>query len=209
MKDRIGEKYGRLEIISFDRREVYTHPKRNYFIYYWNCKCDCGNEKSIRYGALTSGNDISCGCVKKARFTIHGMVYSSEYKSWRNMTARCFNIKHKFYKNYGGRGITVCEKWLKFEGFFEDMGIKPSKEYSIDRIDVNGNYCKENCRWATRKTQDNNKSDNVAVINTITGEEYSTINLAAEAINMKYNTLWSKLHNFRPNKTNLKIKIND
>lgn len=86
------------------------------------------------------------------------------------------------------------------------MGLKPGKEYSIDRINNDLGYYKENCRWATRKTQDNNKSDNVAVINTITGEKYSTINLAAEAINMKYNTLWNKLHNLRKNTTNLKIK---
>lgn len=206
MKDRIGEKYGKLEIIGFDRKEIYTHSKRNYLIYYWFCKCECGNIKSISSNSLTSKNSVSCGCSKVIRMTTHGKTYTFEYKSWRYMMARCFSTKHKHYKRYGGRGITVCDKWLKFEGFFEDMGLKPGKEYSIDRINNDLGYYKENCRWATRKTQDNNKSDNVAVINTITGEEYSTINLAAEAINMKYNTLWNKLHNLRKNTTNLKIK---
>ncbi len=89
---------------------------------------------------------------------------SSEYKAWLSLKARCFNQKDKDFDKYGGRGITVCGRWLdSFENFFEDMGLKISPKYSLDRIDVNGNYCKENCRWATYKEQMNNKTTTTIV----------------------------------------------
>jgi len=89
---------------------------------------------------------------------------TTEYSSWESMKQRCFNSKNKHFKNYGGRGIIVCDRWLMFDGFFEDMGDKPSKKYSLDRLDVNGNYCKENCKWSTRYTQDRNRRDSVYLV---------------------------------------------
>lgn len=89
---------------------------------------------------------------------------TTEYSSWESMKQRCFNSKNKHFKNYGGRGVTVCDKWLTFDGFFEDMGIKPGKEYSLDRVDTNGNYSKENCKWSTRYTQDRNRRDSVYLV---------------------------------------------
>lgn len=92
----------------------------------------------------------------------HHMRYTSEYKSWQHMKARCYNQNNKKYDNYGKRGITVCDRWLEsFQNFYDDMGDKPKIDgikFSLDRIDVNGNYCKENCRWATEEEQSNNKT---------------------------------------------------
>ena len=128
----------------------------------WKCKCDCGKETFVSSDNLRSGNTTSCGCLQKERAsetkTIHRQSYSSEYRAWQNMKARCYNPNNKYYKNYGERGIEVCDRWKdSFENFFEDMGPKPSSKHSIDRIDVNGNYEPENCKWSTDQEQARNK----------------------------------------------------
>jgi hypothetical protein len=89
---------------------------------------------------------------------------SPEYKVWNNFKTRCYNPNTINYNRYGGRGIIVCDKWLSFEGFLEDMGKRPSNDYSLDRIDNDGNYCKDNCRWVTRKEQTRNRSSNIYVL---------------------------------------------
>lgn len=95
----------------------------------------------------------------------HGMDGTSVYKAWVSLKARCYNKNDKDYKRYGGRGITVCKEWKNsFERFYKDMGDKPSGKHSIDRINVNGNYCKSNCRWATIHAQNNNKTCNHRII---------------------------------------------
>lgn len=91
------------------------------------------------------------------------MSSSKEYSSWESMKARCLNSNNLFYNNYGGRGIKVCKRWLNFKNFYKDMGDKPSKDYSLERIDVNGNYCPKNCKWATRREQDRNRRTNVFI----------------------------------------------
>jgi hypothetical protein len=120
----------------------------------WLCRCDCGTQKEVAQGNL--GRCIfSCGCLhkelaaaSKLRLT-HGMRNSVEYATWNSMKNRCFNPKSQAFKNYGGRGITVCERWMKFENFFSDMGPRPDG-LEIDRINNNGNYEPDNCRWTTR-----------------------------------------------------------
>lgn len=126
------------------------------------CKCDCGNEVFKSGPELRRGKTISCGCYRKAHLnnkTKHAMSETKTYSSWAHMIQRCTNKKDKRFKDYGGRGIKFCEKWLKFTGFFEDMGIMP-KGYSIERIDVNGNYEKENCMWLPKEKQCQNQRSN-------------------------------------------------
>lgn len=118
------------------------------------CVCECGNTCEPFAGNVTRGLTKGCGCKVMSGNTTHGMRASREYTSWNMMHNRC---KHqgRNWKNYGGRGITVCAEWDTFEAFYRDMGARPAG-HSLDRIDVDGNYCKENCRWADAKTQANN-----------------------------------------------------
>lgn len=144
----------------------------------WKCLCTCGEVCAVRACDLKSGNTMSCGCYKSEQAASHGMSDSSEYKIWDAMLQRCGNPKTQKYTAYGGRGITVCAEWSSFEQFYKDMGPRPSKDHSIDRIDNNGNYCKENCRWATRKEQQNNKRSNRML--TCKGETHALTQWAAE-----------------------------
>lgn len=128
---------------------------------YWECICDCGEVVIVRAESLKSGNTKSCGCLHKDTVgklkTTHGLSDTTEYFIWQGMWARCTNPNHKSYNNYGGRGITVCERWRLFENFLEDMGLRPGPEYSLDRKENDKGYCKENCRWATGTEQANNR----------------------------------------------------
>lgn len=134
----------------------------------WECLCDCGNTSVVRGSALRSGGVRSCGCIPAARAgeriaainKTHGMSGTAEHRIWKNMLSRCSSKKNLIY---GGRGITVCERWMKFENFYADMGPRPGRDYSIDRIDNNGNYEPSNCRWATKSEQAKNRRTTVLV----------------------------------------------
>jgi hypothetical protein len=135
--------------------------------YYWSCLCDCGNTKDIREDALISGITRSCNSCK------YHLRYPAAYKSWENMRARCNTPSAVSYANYGGRGIKVCERWNSFVAFLDDMGEPPIDErtgerYSIDRIDPDGDYTPENCRWANRNHQNLYRRNTNRYIRTVT-----------------------------------------
>ena len=159
---------------------------------YYKCRCDCGKKLYVREDHLLNGTTKTCGCVKKKRRTrtIHGMTNTRSYSAWHNMLQRCENPKHEKHSRYGGRGIKVCERWQSFPNFLEDMGECPTITGSIDRIDNNGDYTPENCRWATYKQQNNNRSDNCNF--TYNGKTQS-IQAWSEEYGINHQTLYNRL----------------
>jgi hypothetical protein len=131
----------------------------------WLCQCDCGNSRSIRSYDLRQGKTQSCGCWQSESRKHHTLTHgesvrnflSPEYASWGNMLQRCRNPKSSVFQYYGGRGIKVCKRWFHFENFLADMGRRPSPKHRLDRINVNGNYEPDNCRWGTPEEHQQNK----------------------------------------------------
>lgn len=158
----IGLRVGMLTVT----RELFGEEKRRPEGRYWLCRCDCGEltQKSTNQinKYLRNQKRASCGCEFNAtRFKKHGKHGTTEYAIWRLMLARCGNPKHKSFAQYGGRGITVCERWrASFSAFYEDMGDRPSMKHSLGRIDNNKGYEPTNCRWETPWQQANNRSTN-------------------------------------------------
>ena len=154
-KDITGKSFGRWTVIS--RAENNAHKQSM-----WNCLCICGNASIVAGLALRKGASKSCGCLSielaTERVFRHGMYGTPPYSSWQNAKDRTTNPKNPNWADYGGRGITMCQEWEdSFEAFWQDMGVTWEEGLTLDRIDVNGNYCKENCRWATASTQCHNR----------------------------------------------------
>lgn len=134
----------------------------------WICKCECGRETSASARCLNSGNTRSCGCLRRdgliARRRTHGLSRKApEYVVWKGIRARCNNPKHQNYKQYGGRGIKMCERWDDYSNFIFDMGPRPTPKHTIERKDNDSGYCPENCKWETRKVQARNTRRTVLV----------------------------------------------
>lgn len=159
--DLTGQRFGRLKVKALTLK-IGRKVK-------WICRCDCGTPLIVHAGDLRSGNTKSCGClqVERAREanTVHRHGEGSyrngrtpEFIAWQNMVARCSNPQHPSFRYYGGRGINVCERWRSsYENFLADMGRRPSPDLTLDRINNNGNYEPDNCRWATHSDQMRNR----------------------------------------------------
>lgn len=208
-EEMIGNTYERLTVLGIDRQEGYFT--------YMKCRCSCGTEKTIERLPILQGRVVSCGCFARERARerainilqskeirqkahkaagdanrTHGMKNTPEYRTWSHLKARCYNKNDKSYPRYGAKGIRVCERWLEsFENFYQDLGPRPGPEYSIDRIDSKGPYSPDNCRWATQKTQANNKSDNV---NITFNNKTQTLAQWAEELGFTYSTLQHRLY---------------
>jgi len=184
LEDLTNKKFGRLTVLEIQRTPKGVR---------WACKCDCGNFTSVISNKLKHGKTKSCGCLRGETIgnmrRTHSAGGTPTYLVWKGLRNRCNNPNEVGYKNYGGRGITYCERWEKYENFVQDMGNKPDG-MSIDRIDVNGNYCKENCRWATREQQNNNKR---CSINLTYQNQTLTLAQWAVILDIKYSTLYHRI----------------
>ncbi len=179
---RIGQRFGRFIIKS----NCENHKKVVAI-------CDCGKTKSVFFSNLKRGLSRSCGCLAveaaKINFSSHGKSNSSEYRSWSAMRTRCTNKRNLHFKDYGGRGISICARWDKFENFYADMGPRP-KGMTLDRKENNGNYEPGNCRWATHPMQTGNTR---ASHNLVFGGEKRCLSDWARRIGMKRETLRQRL----------------
>ncbi len=166
----------------------------------WHCRCDCGTEAVVMQRTLLSETSRSCGCLSIEVFTkcnaahnrTHGESKSTpEYRAWLHMIARCYNQNVKRFEHHGGRGIRVCDRWHhSFENFLADMGRRPSASHSVDRRDNDGHYEPGNCRWATDKEQQNNKTNNFYV--SVIGEKMS-LRMACDHFGVEYKLVWGRI----------------
>jgi hypothetical protein len=183
----VGRRFGRWFVLADAKRVRYPSGQ---FARRCLCRCDCGRVAIVNQGTLVSGKSQSCGCLNRETtlkaLTTHGMVHTRVYRIWVGMKARCLNPRSCSFENYGGRGITICDKWLSFAGFYEDMGPTYHDGLTIDRIDNSLGYYKENCRWATHAQQNCNKRDNQTV--TFQGET-KTVSQWSDYLGIPYRTL--------------------
>jgi hypothetical protein len=186
-RDLTGERFGRLLIHNKD-----GYNKHHQL--YWLCECDCGKFKKVLGSLLRNGMTQSCGCLAKESIAKvnfkHGMAKTPIFNIWWAMMQRCNDKNSQAYNRYGGRGINICESWQSFEGFYADMGERP-EGMSLERVDNNGDYCKENVIWANAKTQANNKRSNVILEH---NGKKQTMQQWCDELGLKIATVWARLN---------------
>lgn len=192
----IGNKYGRWTVLGVGESRFYSDKTKKTSIEHrmWLCLCECGTERVVSEMSLKSGKSVSCGCYNRERSSLkhtkHGEVVgdikSVEYSVWSQLKARCNNPKNSRFAMYGGRGISVCERWNEFGNFLEDMGRRPGKSYSLDRIDNNKGYSPDNCKWSTPHEQMTNRT--ITRFVSMNGEKVPLATLAKQH-NIPANTL--------------------
>lgn len=190
-----GQRYGRLVVVQEIER---VRPRVRRF----ECLCDCGNTSYVRLGNLRSGITTSCGCwsleyrrgIAACDQATHGLSKHALYPTWRNMMRRCYNTKDRSYKNYGGRGIKVCERWHRVENFIADMCARPHPDSTVERKDNDGNYSPENCYWATRLQQNRNRRNTKMI--ELNGETRS-LGEWCEAYKMDYHVVRDRIYRYQ------------
>ena len=194
-----GQEFGRLTVV----KETSGRTASGCVV--WLCLCSCGNESYVSATSLRSGHTMSCGCYQKQQSgqaavkacTTHGMSGNPTYISWVNMRSRCYDKKNEKYMRYGGRGITVCDKWLNsFQSFLDSMGEKPTQEHQIDRADNDGNYEPGNCRWATGFQQQQNRSNSRWWY--VDGVKYESSGHAARSLGINAGTVFRLCNSGKP-----------
>lgn len=189
INDLTGKKFGRLSVVEQCGREKHKSIL-------WRCQCECGKETIASNRSLIGGTVQSCGCLLKERqheaVTKHGLYNTKLYKKWQSMKTRCGNPNASNYKDYGGRGIRVCDEWANnFEAFYEWAMSNGYKDgLTLDRIDVEGNYTPSNCRWATIEEQNNNQRKSRII--TYNGKS-QTIGEWAKETGLNYQTIWNRI----------------
>jgi hypothetical protein len=195
--DLTGQRFGRL--VAIRRAEDYCPPSKPRGGYpQWLCRCDCGKERVIKAGSLTKGATRSCGCYNDEvrarliaeRSKTHGMSNTPTYVVWARMLQRCRDQNCPGYRKYGAKGVRVCKRWHKFENFLSDMGKRPSARHSIDRIENARGYEPGNCRWATMKEQQNNRTNNRQIE---FGGERLTLQQWSERTGLSYRTITTRI----------------
>lgn len=156
-KDIVGGQFGQLTAIAYAGSTKEGRAK-------WLCECDCGNRTTVLLTSLTGGHATSCGCLLKSKITTHGKSNTKFYRVWLSMKTRCNNPRSNRYKYYGGKGITYDSRWETFENFYIDMYEGYKEGLTLDRINRERSYSKDNCRWVGITTQNNNKSDNLLIL---------------------------------------------
>ncbi len=194
----IGQRFGRLLVIDYAPSR--TFPKCGQTHRFWLCKCDCGTITEVRNSSL-GGNTNSCGCLHREMLVTQNLTHgharpgqrSKTYMVWTAMIARCTCKTNKSFKDYGGRGIKVCERWMKFENFLSDMGEKP-KRLTLHRIENDGDYEPSNCRWDTMKVQARHRRNTrIFTVNGIT----ACLSEHCEHFGLNYGTVSMRINKYK------------